>query len=67
MSLSELLTGPLEAEIARLRDERWWQAYLAALTGLAARTDLFGPGHAAGVDTLAREMADAAVPRRAES
>lgn len=50
----------LEAEAARLRDKRWWQAYLAAVTGLACRTDLFGPGHAAGVDTLAREMADLA-------
>lgn len=50
----------LEAEAARLRDKRWWQAYQAALTGLASRTDLFGPGHAAGMDTLAREMADRA-------
>ena len=51
----------LEGEVARLRKKRWWQAYRAALTGLAARTDLFGPEHVAGVDRLAREMADRAM------
>jgi len=51
----------LEDEVVRLRKKRWWQAYRAALTGLVARTDLFGQEHVAGVDRLAREMADRAM------
>lgn len=35
----------LRAEAARLRDDRWWQVYCAALCGAAARSSLMQLNH----------------------